>query len=127
MTLRRRSRSASPMPSDAPSVEYLQRGDDRLAVHVYPEPPDATGPFVVIWPAMGVPARYYRPFVAGLRAAGLGVAVADLRGTGASTPRPGRRSRYGLADLVDDVAAVHQALAPRLTGRRSLLLGHSLG
>ncbi|MBO0867166.1 MAG: alpha/beta fold hydrolase [Micromonosporaceae bacterium] len=116
-----------PTDKDEPIVEYLQRGDDRLAVHIYPEPPDASGPFVVIWPAMGVPARYYRSFVVELRAAGLGVAVADLRGTGASTPPPSRRSRYRLADLVDDVAAVQQALAPRITGRRCLLLGHSLG
>jgi predicted alpha/beta hydrolase len=115
------------MPSNEATVEYLQRGDDRLALYVYPEPPGATGPFVVIWPAMGVPARYYRPFVAQLRAAGLGVAVADLRGTGASTPRPSRRSRYGLADLVDDVAAVQQLLATRIDGRRCLLVGHSLG
>ena len=41
--------------------QHLARGDDRLAVHSYPDPgPDA--PLVVFWPAMGVPARYYRPF-----------------------------------------------------------------
>jgi predicted alpha/beta hydrolase len=82
---------------------------------------------VVIWPAMGVPARYYRPFARELGAAGLAAVVADLRGTGSSTPPPSRRSRYGLADLVGDVEAVQAALTPRLEGRTVLLLGHSLG
>jgi predicted alpha/beta hydrolase len=107
--------------------EYVQRGADRLGVQVYPEPSEAGGPFVVVWPAMGVPARYYRGFAAQLRSAGLAVAVADLRGTGASTPAPSRRSSYGYADLADDVGAVLDHLGPRLEGRRVILLGHSLG
>lgn len=108
--------------------EYVDRGSDRIGLHIYPEPdgaPDA--PVVVIWPAMGVKARYYRPFAAALRAAGLGVVVADLRGTGSSTPPPSRASSYGYAELVDDVGAVLESLKPRLDGRKRLLLGHSLG
>ena len=67
-------------------------------MQVYPEPDGtADAPVVVIWPAMGVRARYYRPFAAALRAAGLAVVVADLRGTGASTPPPSRACRYGYA------------------------------
>lgn len=105
-------------------MEYLDRGPDRLALHV---DDDGTGPVAVMWPAMGTPARYYRPFVAELRRAGLGTVVVDLRGTGASTPRPTRRSRYGYAELTADVAAVLDALKPRLDGRRTVLIGHSLG
>src|SRR5690606_6758740 len=59
--------------------------------------------------------------------AGLAVAVVDLRGTGASTPPASRRSRYGYAELTDDVGAVLEHLKPRRDGRRVLLLGHSLG
>lgn len=81
----------------------------------------------VLWPAMGVPARYYRHFASALNAAGIEVVVADLRGTGASTPRPSRSSRYGLAELVSDVEAVLDALKPRRAGRHTLLVGHSLG
>jgi predicted alpha/beta hydrolase len=105
----------------------VDRGSDRLALHVYPEPPDASGPVVLVCPAMGVPARYYRPFAEHLSAAGLGVVVADLRGTGDSTPVPSRRSAYGYAELADDIGAVWRALEPRLGGRTRLLLGHSLG
>ena len=108
--------------------EFVDVDGGRLGVQVYPEPagaPDA--PVVVIWPAMGVRARYYRPFAAALRAAGLAVVVADLRGTGASTPTPSRADRYGYPELAADVGAVLAALKPRLDGRTRLLLGHSLG
>jgi predicted alpha/beta hydrolase len=105
-------------------LAYVDRGADRLALHV---DDDGDGPLAVVWPAMGTPARYYRPLVADLRAAGLGSVVVDLRGTGASTPRASRSSRYGYAELAGDVGAVLEALKPRLDGRAVLLLGHSLG
>jgi predicted alpha/beta hydrolase len=109
--------------------EYLDRGTDRLGLQVYPDPEGDTGtaPVVVIWPAMGVPARYYRPFAKNLRAAGLAVTVVDLRGTGTSTPGPSRSSQYGYAELTEDVGAVLATLKPRVAGRRVYLLGHSLG
>ncbi|WBB71795.1 alpha/beta fold hydrolase [Micromonospora sp. WMMD1128] len=114
------------------SVEYAQEYVDvdgaRIGVQVYPEPAGRSGaPVVVIWPAMGVRARYYRPFAAALREAGLAVIVADLRGTGESTPTPARTCRYGYAELAGDVGAVLDALKPRLDGRVRVLLGHSLG
>ncbi|HEY3007003.1 MAG TPA: alpha/beta fold hydrolase [Micromonosporaceae bacterium] len=123
------------MPTDGtppPGVEYVQehidRRADRLGIQVYPEPDDGGGaPVAVLWPAMGVPARYYRPFARQLRAAGLAVVVADLRGTGSSTPRPSRASRYGYAELATDVGAVLDELKPRLDGRPVVLIGHSLG
>lgn len=105
--------------------EHVDRGVDRLGLQVYPAPaPDA--PLVVVFPAMGVPARFYRPFAGELRAAGLWPVVADLRGTGSSTPRPSRASRYGYLDLAGDVGAVLDAIQDR-RGRRTYLLGHSLG
>jgi len=106
--------------------EHVDRGTDRLGVQVYPYP-DSADTMAVLWPAMGTPARYYRPFAAQLAGAGLAVAVADLRGTGASTPRPSRASRYGFAELTEDVGAVLDALKPRRDGRRTILVGHSLG
>ncbi len=107
--------------------DHVDRGDDRIGLHVYPGPADGAAPLVVVWPAMGVPARYYRPLAGQLRDAGLAVVVADLRGTGASTPVPSRRSHYGYADLADDVGAVLDHLGARCEGRRVVLLGHSLG
>lgn len=107
-------------------AEWVERGTDRLRLHWY-EDPDPSAPMVLIWPAMGVPARYYRPFATALTAAGLSVVAVDLRGTGDSTPRASRRSGYGYAELTDDVAAVVDAVKPYRDGRRLTLLGHSLG
>jgi predicted alpha/beta hydrolase len=75
-----------------PEQEYIDRATDQLGLQVYPSSDDAPT-LAVLWPAMGVPARYYRPFATQLAGAGLAVAVADLRGTGASTPKPARSSR----------------------------------
>jgi predicted alpha/beta hydrolase len=102
---------------------WLDRGTDRIGLQWY-EPPPGPAPLVLLWPAMGVPARFYRPFASWLREAGLAVVVADLRGTGASRPRPSRRSRYGLAELADDVGAALAQLPP---DRPVVLAGHSLG
>lgn len=105
---------------------WVDRGTDRVGLQQYPEPEHpAPAARVLIWPAMGVPARFYRPFATALREAGLAVTVADLRGTGASTPPASRRSRYGYPELAGDVGAVLAALPP--DPRPVLLVGHSLG
>lgn len=101
----------------------LDRGTDQLGLHWFGDDGDA--PLAVLWPAMGTPARYYRPFITLLNAAGLDVLAVDLRGTGTSTPASSRASRYGYADLVDDVGAVLEL--PEVKRRRVFLVGHSLG
>ncbi|GIG64604.1 alpha/beta hydrolase family protein [Phytomonospora endophytica] len=110
--------------------DYIPHEGQRLGVHRHPSPGE--GPAVLVLPAMGVPAGYYRRFAADLTEQGLNVAVADLRGTGSSTPRASRDQRYGYAELVSDVPVVidhlvdHGFLGP--DGQRPLmLLGHSLG
>ncbi|MGW5667761.1 alpha/beta hydrolase family protein [Micromonospora sp. NPDC003776] len=107
--------------------EFVDRGAERIGLQTYPDPDNRRAPAVVVWPAMGVPAYFYQPFAVELRDAGLAVHVVDLRGTGTSSPRPSRASRYGYLELATDVGAVHAALKPRLDGRPVLLLGHSLG
>ncbi len=101
-------------------------GGYRTGLHVYPDPGPAA-PVVVLWPALGVPARFYRPLAQALHEAGIAVIVAELRGTGTSTPKPSRADRYGYLDLAGDVGTVLDALKPRLDGRRFYLAGHSLG
>lgn len=103
----------------------IDRGTDQIAVHLH-ENPDAET-LVVIAPAMGVPGSYYDRLAVCLVDAGFEVAVADLRGTGESRPRPGRASRYGYSDLADDIGAVLENLKPQRDKRRTILLGHSLG
>ena len=109
-----------PVPPNARGESY------RLALHVYPDP-GGDAPVVIIFPAMGTPARFYRPFAQRLGADGIAVVVVDLRGTGESRPTASRADRYGYLDLAGDVGTVLEALKPRLDGRRYYLLGHSLG
>ncbi len=76
---------------------------------------------------MGAAGRFYRPLAESLHTAGFAVVVADLRGTGDSTPRAGRSSHYGYADLSDDIGAVLDELKADYADRRIVLVGHSLG
>jgi predicted alpha/beta hydrolase len=77
-------------------------------------PNDAADTVVVVFPAMGVPASYYGRFATSLVEQGLEVFVASLEG-----------SSY--RELSDHVGAVLASLEERRAGRRTVLLGHSLG
>ncbi|GIF48498.1 putative alpha/beta hydrolase [Asanoa ferruginea] len=110
----------------SPTDRFVDRGTDRLALRFYP-PPSSTAPVALILPAMGAAGRFYRPLAESLGAAGFAVVVADLRGTGDSTPPPSRASSYSYADLADDVGAVVDALKADYADRPVVLVGHSLG
>ncbi|AZM57560.1 alpha/beta hydrolase [Streptomyces sp. WAC 01529] len=96
-----------------------------------PGPPPA--PAVLILPAMGTPARFYRRFARQLHGEGLTVLTADLRGQGEATPRGGARARgagdHGYRTIVEeDLPAVLAAVRAELGPEPPLhLLGHSLG
>jgi predicted alpha/beta hydrolase len=75
---------------------------------------DAAETVVLVFPAMGVPASYYERFAKSLVDNGFEVFVAELAGT-------------DYAELADHVGATLAALAQRRLGRRTVLLGHSLG
>jgi predicted alpha/beta hydrolase len=98
----------------------IDHDGQRLALRVHPG--DGGRPALLL-PAMGVPAAYYDGFARRLTGAGFAVTVADLRGTGDSTPPATRASRYGYAGLVGDIGAVLRAMG----GETPLLIGHSLG
>lgn len=103
----------------------LRRDGQQLAYHRYPVTDADTA--VILLPAMGVPAGYYRRMAGELTGSGIDVTVADLRGTGDSTPVATRAAGYGYLDLVDDADVLLDEVTPELAGRRILLLGHSLG
>ncbi|WP_461144422.1 alpha/beta hydrolase family protein [Salinifilum aidingensis] len=108
----------------------LQAGQHTLTVRAEPagDPGAVTaGPVAVLLPAMGVPAGYYAPFLAELRACGVSVVTFDLRGQGEAAPAPRRGLRFGYEELVNDVAAVHELVAEHFPGRPVFNLGHSLG
>ncbi|MFE0175847.1 alpha/beta fold hydrolase [Streptomyces sp. NPDC059002] len=94
-----------------------------------PGPPPA--PAVLIVPAMGTPARFYRHFAHQLHDEGLTVLTVDLRGQGETTPHVTDRAAadHGYRTIVEeDLPAVVAAIRAELGPEPPLhLLGHSLG
>lgn len=85
-------------------------------------------PAVVVWPALGVPARFYGRLAGDLHARGFAVILADYRGQSGNPPRIGRGTRLGYHDFAAvDLPAVTAAVRERMPGSPVLLLGHSLG
>ncbi|MEU6120745.1 alpha/beta fold hydrolase [Streptomyces sp. NPDC047123] len=93
-----------------------------------PGPPPA--PAVLVLPAMGTPARFYRRFARQLHAAGMTALTVDLRGQGESAAARGARTPgHGYRAIVEeDLPAVVAAIRDELGPEPPLhLLGHSLG
>jgi predicted alpha/beta hydrolase len=83
---------------------------------------------IVLVPAMGTSASYYRPFAEFCTSRAFSVLLAELPGSGASRPRPSRRVDYGYRDLVSGYLPLLVEQARGRCGNKPLvLLGHSLG
>lgn len=107
-------------------LEVVSADGARFSVRLQPGP--TPGPVMLCFPAMGVEARFYRPLLSSLRAAGITAAAVDLRGTGESSVRPRRDVAYGYHEMVSlDWPAITQAVRALFPGRPLILLGHSLG
>ncbi|MDV8001593.1 alpha/beta fold hydrolase [Rhodococcus sp. IEGM 1408] len=90
---------------------------------------DENRPAVLVLPGIAVGARYYLPLARALAAAGVDVAITELRGQGESTHRIGRRG--GAAgyheSAAEDVPLALDAMRRTLGERPVVLLGHSMG
>jgi predicted alpha/beta hydrolase len=95
-------------------------GGERVEVEWHgPSEPRAS---VLVLPALGVSASYYRPFCSALAERGYAVAAVDHRGNGTSSARVRRGVDFGYAALVEDARCVIATARPPV-----FLLGHSLG
>lgn len=84
-------------------------------------------PFVLVLPAMGVPAGYYGPFVDELARHGVSAGVADYPGQGESRPLAGRGHDLGYTELAHEwLPAVVESVREGHDGP-VVALGHSLG
>ncbi|HVT36781.1 MAG TPA: alpha/beta fold hydrolase [Nevskiaceae bacterium] len=110
------------------TIEFAAADGARSAAAVFAATRN-DAPVVVIWPAMGVPARFYEPFAPVLgAAAGAHVVVPDLRGIGASSLRASRQVNFGYRELVElDCPAAVAAVRAHFPHSPIYLLGHSLG
>ena len=104
----------------------VEAGAHRLQVRAL-RAADPAAPVVVLLPAMGVPASYYRPFLQRLHERGLSAVSLDLRGQGEAGPQPRRGIRHGYQTLIDDTDAVLDLVEREFPQAPRLLVGHSLG
>lgn len=84
-------------------------------------------PLIIISPAMGVRASYYKKMAENFARQGLNACTVDYRGTGTSSLRASRKVDFGYETLVQDLEDVSQALKKEFPGNKHFLLGHSLG
>lgn len=88
---------------------------------------NSSSPIILISPAMGVKAAYYKPLVHQLNAKGLMAISADLRGLGLSSVRPSNKVDFGYLDMVEDVKIIVDVIKNKFPNQKIYGLGHSLG
>lgn len=85
-------------------------------------------PVIVVMPAMGVAASFYRPLAQAFNRRGSVVVTADLRGVGESSLRASRTTDFGYFELIHrDWLSVLQAVRAEYAAHPRYVLGHSLG
>lgn len=88
---------------------------------------EADRPIIIIFPAMGVKAAYYEPFVQQLHTSGFTAITADLRGLGLSSVRPSSKIDFGYLEMVEDVKKIVETIRNKFPQQKVFALGHSLG
>ncbi len=83
---------------------------------------------VVIFPAMGVPASYYRHYAATLSKSNFHVATVDHRGHGNSSVRPSRKVNFGYSEQIEiEYRGIIETLKNNFPNSKLAIMGHSLG
>ncbi len=90
--------------------------------------PDPANPVILVFAAMGAPARAYRRLCRWFASHGYPIATLDLRGTGESLPIPRRGIDFGISQHLYEDWPAAVAWAQRTYPKRKLvLMGHSIG
>jgi len=85
-------------------------------------------PVILVFAAMGAPARAYRRLCRWFAGQGYPIATLDLRGTGESPPIPRRGIDFGVSrHLYEDWPAAIAWAQEAYPGRKLVLMGHSIG
>ena len=82
----------------------------------------------VVFPAMGVYAKYYKPLAEALTSKNITTALVDLRGNDSSSVRPKKGEDFGYKEQIEhDFHSVISHLKSRFPSIPLYLFGHSLG
>lgn len=88
----------------------------------------ADAPLILLFPALGVRASFYKTFAPALRDQGFHVCTADWRGLGKSSVRASAQVDFGYKELVEDMGDIIQKVKAEFSdSSQTFLLGHSLG
>lgn len=82
---------------------------------------------VLVLPALGVRASYYKPLCIALAQKGLHATTVDWRGNGTSSVRPSYEVNFGYKELLEDTVAVIFQLDKIFPQSKKVIIGHSLG
>ena len=88
---------------------------------------EADAPLVLVFPALGVRASYYKDLIQTIASQGMHASVVDWRGNGASSIRPSRKIDFGYANLIQDMKEIIDTLSSQFPNSKKILLGHSMG
>lgn len=89
---------------------------------------DQSTPVFICLPAMGAPARFYRPLVKCLVKTGYNAVTSDLRGNEKHSVRPSRKMNFGYHEMITyDWPAIIKKTQEQFPGNPLYLLGHSMG
>lgn len=87
-----------------------------------------SGALLILLPALGIRASFYRKLASGLAENGVSSVVVEQRGNGESSYRPGRQHAFTLCDyLREDIDAVTVWCQQQFPDRPIYIGGHSLG
>lgn len=106
-------------------IAFTTLGGTQRAVVEHPEV-EAKGA-VLIAPALGVRASYYRKLCGDLQARGFVTVAVDLPGQGESPTRADRRTDWGYPAVIEHYAAALRTLHEATPSLPKYLIGHSIG
>ena len=82
---------------------------------------------VLILPAMGVRASFYKDFAEELANKGMHAVTADWRGFGESNVKISRNNNHGYKELIEELSQMMDLLSKHFPNAKKFILGHSLG
>lgn len=109
----------------ADEIAFTTVGGTQRATVSRPE--DTPRGAVLVAPALGIRASYYRKLCAGLNQLGFVTTAVDLPGHGESPARANRRTDWGYASVIEHYSSALRAFHTAAPGLPKFVVGHSIG
>jgi len=88
----------------------------------------SNAPVVIIFPALGVKASFYRHYAAALVKQNINAVTIDHRGHGNSSVRPSRKINFGYREQIEiEYVAILEKVKETFPVSKVIIMGHSLG